>query len=275
VEFYGFKALRFDFIPHFSMKNLKTQERHSKIISALRQHGSLSIAQVAFLAGVSAETVRRDAQTLQDNGSVLKLHGSLALPHDIGETSYERRMRENAPAKLAIARAAAQMIRDSDSMIIDTGTTTTFFARELRQRRNLTVITNSAEIARTLADVPGNKVLLAGGELYGDNGGTFGSTTVEFIRKFSVKHAILSISAMTLDAGPTNNTLEEAEFAAMAVSRANHRIIVADSSKFGASSFARVCAFSDIEVIVTEAPPAPEFFAELQNSGTRLVIASA
>jgi DeoR family transcriptional regulator, glycerol-3-phosphate regulon repressor len=256
------------------MKNLKSQKRHSQIIAALRQQGSLSIAQVANLVGVSLETVRRDAQILQDNGSVLKLHGSLALPHNMGETSYERRMREFAPAKLAIARAAAQMIRDGDSLIMDTGTTTTFFARELRQRRNLTVITNSTEIARTLADVAGNKILLAGGELQADSGGTYGPTAVDFISRFRVKHAILSITALDHQAGPTDALLEEAEFAAMAVSRATHRVIIADSSKFGVTSFVRVCSFSDIEVVVTETPPSPEFFGVLQDCGTRLLIAT-
>lgn len=256
------------------MKNLKTQDRHSKIVQALRQHGSLSVAEVAALAGVSEETIRRDAKLLEDAGSVLKLHGSLSLPHNMGETNYERRMREFAPAKLAIARAAAQMVRDGDSLIIDTGTTTTFFARELRQRRNLTIITNSTEIARALADVVGNKIFLAGGELQGDSGGTYGPTAVDFISRFRVKHAFLSITALDLDAGPMDNSIEEAEFAAMAVSCATHRVIMADSSKFGRTSFARACRWSDVEVIVTERSPSPEFFSKMHDSGTRLVIAS-
>jgi DeoR family transcriptional regulator, glycerol-3-phosphate regulon repressor len=257
------------------MKNLKTQDRHSKIVKALRQHGSLSVAEVAALTGVSEETIRRDAKLLEDAGSVLKLHGSLALPHNMGETNYERRMREFAPEKLAIARAAAQMVRDGDSLIIDTGTTTAFFARELRQRRNLTIITNSTEIARTLADVAGNKILLAGGEMHGDSGGTYGPTAVEFISKFRVKHAFLSITALDVEAGPMNSFLAEAEFAGMAVSCATHRVIIADSSKFGVTSFARACRWSDVEVIVTERSPTPEFFTKLRDSGTRLVIAGS
>jgi DeoR family transcriptional regulator, glycerol-3-phosphate regulon repressor len=275
VYFRWFKALALQLKSHSVMKNLKTQSRHSKIVAALRQHGSLSVADIAKLLGVSEETVRRDARMLEDAGDVLKLHGSLALPHNMGETTYERRMREFAQAKLAIARAAAQMVRDGDSLIIDTGTTTTFFARELRPKRNLTIITNSTEIARTLADVAGNKIYLAGGELKGDSGGTYGPTTVDFVARFRVKHAFLSISALDLSAGPMNSSLEEAEFAAMAVSCTTHRVILADSSKFGSTSFARVCALSEIEIIVTEQSPAPEFFKLMQDNGTRLVIASA
>ncbi len=183
-------------------------------------------------------------------------------------------MREFAPAKLAIARAAASMVHDGESLIIDTGTTTTFFARELRQRRNLTVITNSTEIARTLSGVAGNKVLLAGGEMEANSGAAYGPTAVDFIARFRVKHAFLSISGLDTLTGPMDATLAEAEVASMAVSCATHRVILADSSKFGQKAFVRVCSYASIEVIVTERSPEPEFFGCLRDNGTRLVVAS-
>jgi DeoR family transcriptional regulator, glycerol-3-phosphate regulon repressor len=256
------------------MKSLKVRNRHANIISALRQHGSLSIAELAALLDVSDETIRRDAAPLEENGEVLKLHGALALPHNIGEASFERRMRDAAPAKLAIARAAVQIVRDGDSLIIDTGTTTTFFARELRQRRNLTVVTNSTENARILADVPGNKVYLAGGEMEADSGAAYGQAATEFAARFHVKHAFLSIGGIIAEIGPMNATVLEAQFAATALRCATHRVILADSSKFASKAFIKVCDFSEVEVIVTEKPPPPEFFATFNASGTKLVIAS-
>ena len=256
------------------MKNLKVRERHAKIISSLRQHGSLSITELAALLEVSDETIRRDAAPLEQNGEILKMHGALALPHNMAEASFERRMREFAPAKLAIGRAAAQMVRDGDSLIIDTGTTTTFFARELRQRRNLTIVTNSTEIARTLADVPGNKVYLAGGEMEADGGAAYGQATTEFASRFHVKHAFLSIGGLDIVVGPMDATVLEAQFAATALCCATRRVILADSSKFTTKAFMKVCDYSDIEVIVTETPPPLEFFAAFTKSGTKLVIAS-
>ena len=256
------------------MKNLKVRERHAKIISVLRQHGSLSIAELATLLHVSDETIRRDAVPLEENGELLKMHGALALPHNMAEATFERRMREFAPAKIAIGRAAAEIVRDGESLIIDTGTTTTFFARELRQRRNLTIITNSTEIARTLADVPGNKVYLAGGEIEADSGATYGQTTTEFASRFAVKHAFLSIGGFDVTIGPMNATVLEAQFASTALRCANHRVILADSSKFIDKAFIKVCEFSEIGVIITEAPPPAEFFAAFIRSDTKLVIAS-
>jgi DeoR family transcriptional regulator, glycerol-3-phosphate regulon repressor len=256
------------------MKNLKSRERHAQIIVTLRQTGTLPISQLATLFGVSEETIRRDALQLQASGQIHKLHGALELPHNMAEASYERRMREFAPAKVAIARAAVQLVRDGEALIIDAGTTTTFFARELRQRSNLTVITNSTEVARTLADVAGNTVFLAGGEILANSGATYGPSAVDFIARFRVKHAFISITALDIEAGPMNSSLEEADISAMAISCASHRVILADSSKFGNSAFARVCKYSDVEVIVTEQSPAPEFFNVLREHGTRLVIAS-
>ena len=257
------------------MKNLKVLQRQAQIVASLRQHGSLSVTELATLLEVSEETIRRDAVPLQTNGEVLKLHGALALPHNMAEATFERRMREFAPAKLAIGRAAAQMVRDGDSLIVDTGTTTTFFARELRQRRNLTVITNSTEIARTLADVPGNKVYLAGGEMEADSGAAYGPTANDFISRFQVRHVFLSIGALDLTFGPMDAQFHEAELAKAALRCASHRVILADSSKFAATAFVNVCKYADIEVIVTERPPAAEFFATLNAANTRLVIAAS
>ena len=255
------------------MKTLKIRERHAAIVSSLRQHGNLSVRELATIMDVSEETIRRDAIPLEQNGEVVKVHGALALPHDISEASFERRMRESAPAKIAIARAAMQMVRDGDSLIIDTGTTTTFFARELRQRRNLTVITNSTEIARTLCGVAGNIVHLAGGEMEADSGATYGPAATAFVSRFQVKHVFLSMSALDLKAGPVDATTAEADFAGTALRCGTHRVILADSSKFGAEAFVRVCGFEEIEVIVTEKSPPVEFFAALNAANTRLVIA--
>jgi DeoR family transcriptional regulator, glycerol-3-phosphate regulon repressor len=257
------------------MKNLKFKERQAKILASLRQHGSLSVAELAALVNVSEETIRRDARQLEETGEVQKLHGALAMPHNMSEAGFERRMRENAQAKIAIARAALPMVRDGESLILDAGSTSIFFARELRQRHGLTVITNSTEIARSLADVPGNNVFLAGGEMDADSGANFGSTAVEFISRFRVKHAFLSVVGLDIEAGPTNRRLKSADIAAAAARCATHRVILADSSKFGVQAFARICSYENIEVVVTEKVPAPEFFATFNTTGTRLVVATA
>jgi DeoR family transcriptional regulator, glycerol-3-phosphate regulon repressor len=256
------------------MKTLKAHERQTQIMTALRQHGRLSVSEIAKLMAVSEETIRRDAVPLQRNGEVIKIHGALSMPHNVGEGRFEKRMRENAPAKLAIARAAVGMVNNGDSLILDSGTSTAFLARELRVKQNLTVITNSTHVAQIMMEVPGNKVYLAGGEMDAASGAAHGPQALDFIARFRVKHTFVSASAINLEAGAMDVHTFNADFAATAMGVAMHRVVLADQTKFGASAFARIVPFDQIEVIVTDASPPPEFFARLQETQTRLVIAT-
>ena len=126
-------------------------KRHSDILRLLQQDGTVSIADLARELDVSLETVRRDIKPLTTSGAVVKMHGAVALASSVGEAPFEKRMRENSDAKKAIAMAVAATIRDGDSIMLDTGTTTSYLARELLGHRQLTVVTNSSDIARTVA----------------------------------------------------------------------------------------------------------------------------
>ncbi|RVD08756.1 DeoR/GlpR transcriptional regulator, partial [Mesorhizobium sp. M2A.F.Ca.ET.029.05.1.1] len=105
-------------------------KRHGEILRLLGEEGTISIASLAERLGVSQETVRRDVKPLADDGSVLKMHGAVGLASMVGEAPFERRMRENAEAKRLIARMVAATIRDGEAIMLDTGTTTSFLARE-------------------------------------------------------------------------------------------------------------------------------------------------
>lgn len=257
------------------MKSHKTSRRHIAILAYIRNQGTASVADLAKNLNVSEETIRRDAKTLEEKSEVLKLHGALALPHLVGEAPFERRLRENADAKRAIAKCAVQLVEDGDSIMIDTGTTTSIFAQELRVKRNLTIVTNSSDIARTLATVNGNTVYMAGGELKGDNGAAFGPPAVEFFARFRVKHAFISIGAIDVKDGPMDAELSEAEIAYTALMRADNRVILSDSSKFGKTALVKVCDFSLINRLVTNANPDPALSAALAGAGVVVTVAAA
>src|SRR4030095_10964443 len=145
-----------------------------------------------------------------------------------GEAPFELRMRENAGAKRLIAQWVARTIQNGESIMLDTGTTTSFPARELLQHRNLTVVTNSSDIARTLATVNGNKVYMAGGELRSDSGASFGMMAIEFISRFNVIHAVISTGAVDAERGIMDHELDEAEFARVFLTRGSRRVVVTD-----------------------------------------------
>jgi DeoR family transcriptional regulator, glycerol-3-phosphate regulon repressor len=256
------------------MKSHKTSKRIITILDHLLHHGTATVSELAVSLSVSEETIRRDAKLLESKGQVLKLHGSLALPHLAGEAPFERRLRENSDAKRAIAKRAIQFVEDGDSIMIDTGTTTSIFAQELRAKRNLTIVTNSSDIARTLATVNGNTVYMAGGELKGDNGAAFGPTAVAFFSKFRVKHAFISIGAIHAQDGPMDADLSESELAHMAISRADHSVILSDSSKFGKTALVKMCEFSEIDRLITDATPDATLIGVLETAGVTINIVS-
>lgn len=248
-------------------------KRHAEILKMLETHGTVSIAALAGHLGVSLETIRRDVRPLTDNGSIVRIHGAVGLAGQVGEAPFQRRMRENAAAKKAIARTLARSIRDGDSIMLDTGTTTSFVARELTGHRRLTVVTNSSDIARTLATVNGNRVYMAGGELRSDSGAAFGKSALEFISRFTVNHAIISAGA--LDAGGVMDfDLEEAELARLVLSCGERKAVVTDHSKFGRRGLITVTELAGIGELVTDRRPPPAIAAVLDSAGVRLTIAA-
>ncbi len=248
-------------------------KRHGEILRLVQEVGTITIAELATKLDVSLETVRRDVKPLTRDGSIVKMHGAIGVPALVGEAPFERRMRENADAKRAIARAVAATIRDGDSIMLDTGTTTSFLARELQSHRRITVITNSSDIARTLATVNGNKVYMAGGELRSDSGAAFGGSAVDFVSRFSVNHAVISTGAVDAAMGVMDYDLEEAEFARMVLSRGARKLVVTDHTKFGRQGLVQVCGFEGIGELYTDRAPPADIAAALDQADAALVIA--
>ena len=248
-------------------------KRHSDILRLLQQEGTVLISDLARKLDVSLETVRRDIKPLTAAGAVVKIHGAVALPSDIGEAPFEKRMRENSEAKKAIAVAVAATIRDGDSVMLDTGTTTSYLARELLGHRRLTVVTNSSDIARTLSTVNGNRVYMAGGELRSDNGAAFGVSAIEFISHFSVGHAVITTGAVDAGVGIMDYDLEEAEFARAVVARGKRAIVVTDHSKFGRQGLVRVCAFDALTDLFTDTAPPRDISAALKKASVAVTLA--
>ena len=248
-------------------------KRHGDILKLLEIDGAMAVSDLAERLGVSLETIRRDIKPLAESGAVLRMHGAVALPSALGEAPFEKRMREMSAAKKKIAECVARTITDGESLMLDTGTTTSFLARELLGHRRLTVITNSSDIARVLASVNGNRVYMAGGEIRPDSGAVFGLSAIEFIARFSVDHAI--ISAGTVDpSGILDYALDEAEFARTVLSRGRRKLVVTDSSKFTRAGLIHVCGFGDVTEIVTEAAPPAEIAEAIRSADTRLTVAS-
>jgi DeoR family glycerol-3-phosphate regulon repressor len=253
---------------------MEATKRQRAIMASVREHGLVRIQDLARDMDVSEETIRRDIRPLVAAGEIGKRHGSVSALAAGAEAPFERRMRENAAEKRAIARHVAAMIGDGDSVMLDTGTTTSMLARELLSKRDLTIVTNSSDIARTLAIVNGNRVVMAGGELNGDNGAAFGRTAIEFIERFNTDFAIISIAAVSAAQGLMDYHLDEAEFARAVLRQGKRRLVVTDHTKFDRSALVTVCGFDALDEVVTDREPPEDIGARLAASGVICTVAA-
>jgi len=252
---------------------MRRRERHTAILQALSENGSVSVTNLAAGLSVSGETIRRDIKSLSDSGMLRRTHGGATQPNPFEEPGFHQRLAENAAAKEAIARVAAEQVQNGDSIMLDTGSTTAYVARALLNHRDLLIVTNSVDIARTLATRRGNRVYMAGGELRADDGASLGQSAAEFVRQFRVQMSIMSIGAIDADDGLMDYHLNEAELSRAIIDRAEKCIIVADHSKFGRRGVVRVCGFERIGTMISDRPPPPHYRDMMAGAGTEIIVA--
>ncbi|MEX0921634.1 MAG: DeoR/GlpR family DNA-binding transcription regulator [Rhodovibrionaceae bacterium] len=247
--------------------------RQSEILQAVRLSGSCSIGELAERFEVSGETIRRTVKPLVSQGLVRRVHGGVTLPERLQEPPFHKRMQQNSAEKQRIARKVAEQVDNGDTLILDCGSTTTYVARALSQHRGLVVVTNSAEIARTLATNDSNKVFMAGGELRSDDTASLGPEALSFVGQFQVRHAILSLGAIDDTGNMMVYHLSEADFSRAVMARAENVIVAVDHSKFGRKGLVRICEPGRVDSLVTDAPPPEPLRGHLDSAEVEILVA--
>ena len=250
-----------------------TNQREEEILNELRKAGGS--CRVRFLAeqlDVTNETIRRNIRTLEQSNIVRKVHGGVHLVDDFSEASFESRISTHADVKARLAAAVAETISDGDSVFLDIGSTTAYVAMALKQRSNLSVVTNSAFVASTLATRNGNRVFLAGGELRAHDGGAFGAEALDLVGRLNVQFAIFSIGAVNAEMGFMLHDLEEANIARVAARNAQVSIVVADTDKFDKRAPVVLGQSPRFDIFYTDAHPSAEIKDMLARNDVELVV---
>lgn len=240
-------------------KPVKASHREHELLEVLRRYGgSARNAEIARSLDVSEETVRRLAKQLEREGRVERMHGGTLL---VGaEPGFYQRIAQNAEGKARIAALIAEEIQDGMCLFLDVGSTTSFVAEALRSRHRLMVVTNSIRTADLLANHNDNRVFLAGGELGGEERGTYGPMAEQAIRGYAFDVAILSANGLTERTGFTVFNPAEASVARTAAARARRCIVGVDHEKFGRQTPVATVSAEDVDLMVTDRPP-PEAIA--------------
>ena len=250
------------------------KKRRERILERVYAEQSVLVDDLARELGCSRETLRRDLGALARRGLVRKFHGGAELPATDGENPFQMRMSENARGKRRIADLAASLFHSGDSLLIDTGTTTVYFAKALAKSGTFSIITNSTIIADIFAHAAGeHTVFLIGGQYHGDASETLGSIAVEQARIYRAAHAVVTVAAIDGNFGITDYSLEESQIARTMLAQAQQRTVIADSSKFDRTALFEVCPLERIDRLVTDEQPPPRLKGELEKAGVEILIA--
>jgi len=175
-------------------------------------------------------------------------------------------MSENTAAKRLIAKKASQLISPGDTIVIDTGSTTVIFSEEICRIKDLTVITNSTEIAKIIGESENDSnVFLLGGEYNPENKETVGSMVMSQLSHFHVKHAVITVAGLDPAAGAMDFDADEVAVAATMLGRASNVIVLADSSKFNVVAPFVVANFDQIDQLVCDVEPDEKLKAALMK----------
>lgn len=252
------------------------KERQAKLIEIVRRQEKVSVEVLAKMLEASRETIRRDLTHLSEIGKILKVHGGARMPHVMGEGSFKQRQSEQVDAKMTIAKLAANLFEPGETLFVDTGSTTLFFVEALAAAnvKDLTIITNSTEIARACATAnTRNRTFLLGGEFGADNSQTLGAMATTQIRSFRAHHAILTIGALDARSGAMDYNIDEAQIARAMVEQSESVTVLADFSKLGALASFEVCPLTAIDRLVTDTVPPASVLQELEAADIKVLYA--
>jgi len=255
------------------MKQLSQGPRLAEILRLLDERAFWTVSELAERFDVSEETIRRDARQLEQSGVIQKVHGGLSATSHKIEAPYRIRLRENAAAKQRIARKAAELVSDGMTLLIDSGTSCHWLARNLAAMRNLTIVTNSVEIAHEVLGNPGQRLLLAGGQINPIHNAAFGPEAQAFCQRFAPDLTILSMGAVDAARGFLDFDPDEAAFKQSLLGHARRIVVLADHSKFAKSGFMQVASFREVQDLVTDQAPPADVLEAAAQTDTRIHLA--
>ena len=256
------------------MSGLIKEERVQRILQVIQKDGHATAADLARIYGVSENTIRRDLSKLEERGFVRRAHGgAINSAQATVEPPIIQRLVQEKKCKEAIARAAAALVQDGESVFIGSGSTASYVARYLTNHKNLTVVTNALNVSTDLAMATNITVVVLGGMMRHAEMSLIGHITEQSLREVAVDKVIIGIPAVDLNAGLTNDYLPEVITDRTILSHGREVILVADHTKCGIVASAFVAPLNRVNTFITDNHTSPEFLDGVRKQGVKVIIA--
>jgi DeoR family transcriptional regulator, aga operon transcriptional repressor len=252
-----------------------TVARRAKILEELEEHGQVSVKELCEMFDISGVTIRNDLKHLEHQNMLIRARGGAIKTKVYGavnELSIIEKQNEHRAEKLKIANAAQKLIEDGDTIVFDSGTTTTEIAKNLSHFNDLTIITNALNIASILSEYDKFNIFMPGGALNKKSLSLIGVIANENYNKFYCDKLFLGADGFDTMYGLSTQNTEEAHLNQIMLKIAKKVIIVTDSSKFNRRRFAHIAPLTAIDVVVTDSGISDENKTQLENRGIRVIV---
>jgi len=253
---------------------LITEERRKKILELIALEGVVNLQQLTELFGVSIYTIRRDLTYLEQKGSLKKIHGGATR---VEKTKWiatiEDGKKEAFEEKKAIALNASKLIDNGDTIML-MGSTISLLIIPLIKDKEVTVVTNSLDVAKELSLISNIETILIGGKIKNYKGNILGSRAVLEASNYFFDKSFIPCAGIDLNFGISTSTTDSADFLKAVIKSSKKNIVVADYRKIGRVTFAKVCNLNDIDLIITDDKASKDTTNKFLNHNIKIDIVS-
>lgn len=249
-------------------------ERQLTITDLIMNKNTVTVEELSKMFNVSLNTIRRDLSELENRGILKRTQGGAILtelnqyvrPHNIRKTEY-------CKEKELIGRAAAKIIEDNSTIILDTGTTTQQVLPNLGQFQKLTVLTNSLVVSNGLLSYPNIATILSGGILWHSSQALIGLPAEQFFSQFHADKAFLAVGGISVESGLTNPNIYETAVKRKMIEAAKEVIVLVDHHKFGQVSLSPIISITAVHKIITDSETPKDILKKFEKIGIEIIIA--
>lgn len=247
-------------------------ERRNAILAKLNTEGKVIVADLSKEFDVTEETIRRDLEKLDNDGLAKKTYGGAVINKTLNnDLPFNVRKRTNVELKQQIASKIADMIHDGDYIMLDASSTAIYVTQQIKNRKNITLITNSVEVLLELTDKDDWNILSTGGALRKGALSLVGTSAEKMIRGFHVDIAVCSSKGIDLNMGITDSNEKDSEIKQAIFAAADKKVLAIDSTKFDKISFVRVCDSKDVDTVVTDSRPSERWVEHFKEREVELI----
>lgn len=240
--------------------------RRQEIMNLLRVRGSVTVEELSKLFSVSEETVRRDLNAMEEEGLLNRVYGGAYLGNLVGQTlSNDLRKNTMRAEKEAVAELCAGMVENGNTIMLDASTTAYYVAKRLVDYQNLTVITNSLDIAYLLSSSEDVHVICCGGHLNKKHMAFMELGALEELNKYYADMCFVSCTGISMQNGLTDSLEMQGRIRRAMLQHAQRKICIADNTKVGKTTLCQIAPLSEIDAIVLERKPSDEWLEEFRR----------